>query len=104
MQLPPNVRVFEIAAAAVASRALWAAAELGVADHLEGDARAVDDLAAATAAHAGALYRVLRLLATYGIFREHDGRRFSQTEMSVTLVRPVAHHRRLGRKTLHPHS
>jgi O-methyltransferase domain len=85
VQVPPNVQVFELAAAAIASRALWAAAELGVADHLDRDARPVDDLAAATGAHPGALYRVLRLLAAQGIFREHDGRRFSQTDMSVTL-------------------
>ena len=84
-ELPPNVRVFEIAAAAMASRALWAAAELGVADHLNGVPRSVDELASATGADAGALYRVLRLLAPLGVFHEEPGRRFTQTEMSATL-------------------
>jgi hypothetical protein len=84
-ELPPNVRVFEIVAAAIASRALWAAAELGVADHVDGGARSVDELASATGADAGALYRLLRLLTPLGIFHEEAGRRFVQTAMSATL-------------------
>jgi O-methyltransferase len=83
--LPANVRVFEMAVAAVASRALWAAAEAGVADHLDGEPRAVAALAGATGTHAEALYRVLRLLASHGVFEEHHGRRFSHTEMSRVL-------------------
>ena len=43
--LPANVRVFEMAASAVAARALWGAAELGVADALDNDPRPVDELA-----------------------------------------------------------
>jgi hypothetical protein len=69
----------------MASRALWCAAELGVADHLNGVPRSVEELAAATSADAGALYRVLRLLAPLGVFHEEPGRRFTQTAMSATL-------------------
>ena len=83
--LPANVRVFEMAASAVAARALWGAAELGVADALDNDPRPVDELAVTCAADPGALYRVLRLLAAHGVFVEHDGRRFSHSEMSRTL-------------------
>jgi hypothetical protein len=83
--LPANVRVFEIAASMVASRALWTVAEVGIADHLDNEPRGVDELAAVTTTHADSLYRVLRLLATVGIFEEQDGRRFAHTEMSRTL-------------------
>ncbi len=83
--LPANVRVFEVAAAMVAARSLWVAAEFGVADHLENEPRGVDELASVTKTHADALYRILRLLTTVGIFEEHDGRRFGHTEMSRTL-------------------
>ena len=83
--LPANVRVFEMAAAVVAARALWGAAELGVADALDNDPRPVDELAVTCGADPGALYRVLRLLAAHGVFVEHDGRRFSHSEMSRTL-------------------
>jgi hypothetical protein len=83
--LPANVRVFEMAAAAIPSRALWLAAEIGVADHIDDAPRGVDALAAATGTHGDTLYRVLRLLAAHGVFSEHDGRAFSHTEMSHTL-------------------
>lgn len=83
--LPPNVRVFEMAAAVLPARALWAAADAGVADHIDDAPRGVDDLAAATGSHAGALYRILRLLAACGVFEEHADRQFSHTEMSRTL-------------------
>jgi hypothetical protein len=83
--LPPNVRLFEMAAAMVAARAVWLVADLGVADHLDADPRAVTDLAAATGTHADSLYRVLRLLAAHGVFSEHEGRAFSHSEMSRTL-------------------
>jgi hypothetical protein len=83
--LPANVRVFEIAAATVAARALWVAAEFGIADHLDNEPRGVDELASITTTHADSLYRVLRLLATVGVFEEHAGRRFAHTEMSRTL-------------------
>jgi hypothetical protein len=83
--LPANVQVFQIAASIFAARALWAAAELGVADHLGDGPRPVAELAAATGADADALYRVLRLLAAHGVFHEHEDRAFSHTELSATL-------------------
>jgi O-methyltransferase domain len=83
--LPANVRVFELAAAVVCARAVWAAAELGVADHLEDTPRTADELAAATGSHGEALYRILRLLAAHGVFEELDGRRFQHSDMSRAL-------------------
>jgi len=83
--LPANVRVFEIATASIAARALWAVTEIGVADALDNDTRPVDELAVACGAAPGALYRVLRLLAAHGVFVEHDGRRFAHSDMSRTL-------------------
>jgi len=83
--LPANVRVFEIAAAVVAARALWGAAELGVPDALDNDPRPVDELAMTCGADPRALYRVLRLLSAHGVFIEHEGRHFSHSDMSRTL-------------------
>ena len=104
--LPPNVRVFEIAAASVAARALWAVAAAGVADHLGAEPRSADELATSVGAHAGALYRIMRLLASQGIFHEHEGRRFSQTPMSETLrsdhpTRTRAAVRMVGMSSIH---
>jgi hypothetical protein len=67
------------------SRALYAAVALDVAAALAGGAKGIDDLAAAVGAHASSLYRVLRVLAASGIFREEDGRRFSNTPLSELL-------------------
>ena len=67
------------------SRALYAAATLDVAGALAGGARNIDDLACATGAHAPSLYRVLRVLASSGIFAEGDDGRISNTPLSELL-------------------
>jgi len=68
-----------------ASRALYAAAALDVAEALAGGPRAVEEIAAAVGAHAQSLYRVLRVLAAHGIFREAAERRFENTGLSELL-------------------
>jgi hypothetical protein len=69
------------------SQALYAAAELGIADLLTDGARSADDLAAATGAHAPSLVRVLRLLASEGVFAQTDDERFALTPMAEALRR-----------------
>jgi hypothetical protein len=65
--------------------ALGAAARLNVADHLAGGPRTVAELAAATGTDGQFLYRILRLLATRGIFREDADGRFHLTERADPL-------------------
>jgi hypothetical protein len=67
------------------SRALYAAAALDVAGALAGGAKSIDELASATGAHAPSLYRVLRLLASSGIFAENGDGRISNTPQSELL-------------------
>jgi hypothetical protein len=69
------------------SRALTVVAELGIADLLRDGPRACDDLAAATGTHTPTLYRVLRALASIGIFTEDADRRFGLTPMGEYLRR-----------------
>lgn len=69
------------------SRALTVIAELGIADLLHDGPRHVDDLAAATSTHAPALYRVLRALASIGVFIEDTGQRFALSAMGDYLRR-----------------
>src|SRR5688500_11161495 len=83
---PPNVAAFEMASSAIASQAIWVAAELGVADHLKGDATPVEQIAAGVGADPQALYRVMRFLASCGVFRELEDRRFAHTPVSQTLA------------------
>ena len=61
------------------SQAIHAAATLGLADLLKDGARGSDDLAAATGTHPQALYRLLRALASVGVFREEPDLRFALT-------------------------
>lgn len=67
------------------SRAISVAAELGIADLLAASPRDAGELAQATGTHAGALYRVLRLLASEGVFRERDDGRFELTALAEPL-------------------
>ena len=60
-------------------------ARLGIADLLADDARTSDELAALAGADPGALYRLLRALATVGVLVEEDGRRFSLTAVGEGL-------------------
>lgn len=68
-----------------AAQALSVAATLGIADQLAGGPRSVDELAAATGTHAPSLYRLLRALASIGIFAEDGERRFSLTPLAEPL-------------------
>jgi len=67
------------------SQALHVAATLRIADLLADRPQTSDELAAATGAHADALYRLLRALAAVGVFEELDGRRFELTPLGEGL-------------------
>jgi O-methyltransferase/methyltransferase family protein len=82
----PAEQVFQVATGYMASSALYVAAALNIADHLAGGATDVADLARVTGANEDALYRILRLLASLGIFAEESPRRFALTP-SADLLR-----------------
>ena len=68
-----------------ASRALYTACKLGLADLLKDGPKSVADLASATASHPDSLYRMLRALASIGVFAELDGQHFASTPLAQTL-------------------
>src|SRR5207253_61548 len=57
------------------SRAIYIVAKLGIADYLHKQPKTADELAAITNTHAPSLYRVLRALASVGVFVEDDNHR-----------------------------
>lgn len=59
------------------SQAIHVAATLGLADLLADGPRTSDDLAEATGSNPRALYRLMRALATVGVFHEEECRRFA---------------------------
>jgi hypothetical protein len=64
---------------------LYVAAKLGIADLLSEGAKRSEELAQAVGAHPRTLYRVLRALASLGIFAEELDRRFRLTPMADLL-------------------
>ena len=69
----------------ILSGALATAAELRIADHLEQGPKSPEALAAELGVHAQSLYRVLRLLASVGVFAEDEGGRFQLTPAADLL-------------------
>ena len=64
---------------------LYVAAKLGIADLLADGPQPIDALAAATGTHASSLYRVLRALASRGVFTQDAGQRFALTPQAASL-------------------
>jgi SAM-dependent methyltransferase len=67
------------------TQAIYVVAEIGIADLLAAGPRTADELARETRTHGRSLYRVLRALASIGIFREDEEGRFSPTPMGRLL-------------------
>jgi DNA-binding IclR family transcriptional regulator len=67
------------------SQAVGAVALLGVADELSGGTRRSDEIARAVGVDRTALYRVLRLLASLGVFAEDPPGSFALTPLGETL-------------------
>jgi SAM-dependent methyltransferase len=83
--VPPRLELFRLLTAHYVSRSIYVAARLGIADHLASGPRTADELAAECAAHAPSLRRLLRLLASRGVFEEREDGRFALTPLSDCL-------------------
>lgn len=68
-------------------QAIYVAVKLGIADALDGEPVAVDDLAQVTNADPDALFRLMRALAGFGIFAPEGERQFSLTPLGALLRR-----------------
>ena len=86
----PEQTLLQMAVGKWACQALKVAAALGVADLLAGGAKSVHELARRTGAHEDALYRLLRALASLGVFKETPQRRFENNALSQPLRSDVA--------------
>jgi hypothetical protein len=84
-EMPAGAQMMQMLAGKWVSSAISIAAELGVADLLAAGDKSVEELATATKSHAPSLYRVLRALASLGIFAETGSRRFTLTPLGQTL-------------------
>jgi hypothetical protein len=67
------------------SQALYVAAELGIADLLKDGAKSSDELARSAGADSRSLYRLLRCLASVGVFDEVEPKHFGLTPLGASL-------------------
>ncbi|MEP6567448.1 MAG: methyltransferase [Mesorhizobium sp.] len=81
----PSQQAMRLGFGFAVSQALRVVIELGIPDRLASGEQSVDELAAATQSDADALYRVMRLLAPEGVFRETLPRHFELTEVGAVL-------------------
>jgi hypothetical protein len=85
VEAPPEAVLTEMITGSLGSQAVYVAAQLGIADLLAAGPKNVDELALAAEADAPSLYRVLRALASFGVFQEHDNQVFSLTPTGELL-------------------
>ena len=83
--MPPQMLLYQMAIGHYLSRALHVIAKLGVADLLSAGARGVEELAKATETHPPSLRRVMRLLASVGVFEEKEDGGFALTALGECL-------------------
>jgi hypothetical protein len=84
-ELPANVVMMQMLTAKWVSASISVVAELGIADLLAKGDKTADELADTVSAHGPSLYRVLRALASVGVFAETEGRRFTLTPLAECL-------------------
>ncbi len=82
---PPAAFLTQILMGSLASQALYVAAKLGIADLLADGPKTTEQLAKASSTDAPSLYRVLRALASIGVFTEHDKGTFAMTATAEPL-------------------
>jgi len=87
--ISPSVTMVQMVRAFFLSRALYIAATLGLADLLKDEPKSSEELAQVTGTDASALYRLMRTLASSGVFAEDNQQRFALTPIGATLQTDV---------------
>ena len=82
---PPPLAMMQLLFGKQLTYSLSGVARLGVADHMDGTAKPVEHIASSCGAHAPSLYRVMRMLASFGVFKEGPPRHFALTPIGELL-------------------
>ncbi len=89
--LPPDAHLMQIGLGYFLSQATFVATKLRIADLLAEAPKSTSDLANAAGCNEGALYRILRALASAGVFTETEDRVFANTPASSLLQADAPH-------------
>jgi hypothetical protein len=84
-ELSPPAQLMKFIIGRWISKPIYVAAELGIADILDEGPKSIEELAQASQSHAPSLYRVMRALASVGIFFETENKQFELTAMAEYL-------------------
>jgi hypothetical protein len=79
MEKPATQEVQDLMTARWVADMIGVAAKLELADFIQAGANTAEEIAKAKGLHANSLYRLLRGLASYGIFAEQEDGTFTQT-------------------------
>jgi hypothetical protein len=82
---PPDAVLMQMLFGAQVQKSICVAAKLGIADLLGERPQTADELATKTETHALSLYRMLRTLASIGVFVETSDRKFELTPVAELL-------------------
>ena len=82
---PPTAVVMQMLMGYMVSQALTVAAKLKIADYLNDGAKTAEQLAELTTSHAPSVYRLMRALASTGVFVQDSENRFSNNALSEVL-------------------
>ena len=82
---PPPLLMMQLLFGKQLTYSLSGVARLGIADHMSGEPQPVEAIAAKAGAHAPSLYRVMRMLAGFGVFKEGPQRHFALTPVGDLL-------------------
>ena len=83
--LPPEAQLLGLITGYMLSQGAYVAAKFGIADQLKSGPKSADELAKSCGAHAPSLYRMLRMLASVGVFSEGEDGKFSATQVGELL-------------------
>ncbi|MEG3897055.1 MULTISPECIES: methyltransferase [unclassified Microcoleus] len=87
--MPPQLAMLQMASGYWVSQSIYVAAKLGIADLLKDSPKSCDELATATGTNARSLYRLLRALASLGVFAETQPHHFTLTPVAACLQTDV---------------
>jgi len=88
--VPPPVALLQLVTGYRVSQAIYVAAKLGIADLVKDGPKNYDELAQATRTHPRSLYRLLRALASVGVFAEAEDGYFGLTPLGECLQTGVS--------------
>lgn len=83
---PSTVNIIEMVQGFYVARAIGVAADLNIAEHLIDGEKPIGELASLTQTHEESLYRMMRMLASQGVFTEKKNKFFANNKLSKTLL------------------